>query len=176
MTNHGDRIRSNKDNRNTDAVSAVVGVMLMLIVTVIIAAVISTYAGGMVSTNEKPAQVSIAARTLGADTILLDHMSGDPFSLDDMVVILDQGDQNVKISTRNNASNTLLANKAGLTFVRSGDTILLCGEVAPDSIHTYFNTTGSGTISIESNKEFTWTLLSQKSDSILARGTLVLYP
>lgn len=39
--------------KNTEAVSPVVGVMLMLVVTIIIAAVVSAFAGGMVSNEQK---------------------------------------------------------------------------------------------------------------------------
>ena len=44
-----------KNNRRTEAVSPVVGVMLMLVVTVIIAAVVSAYAGGMIITGNQKA-------------------------------------------------------------------------------------------------------------------------
>jgi archaeal type IV pilus assembly protein PilA len=42
-----------------DAVSPVIGVMLMLVVTIIIAAVVSTYAGGLGKTEQKPPTASI---------------------------------------------------------------------------------------------------------------------
>ena len=44
-----------------DAVSPVVGVMLMLVVTIIIAAVVSAFAGGMASSQDKVPQASISA-------------------------------------------------------------------------------------------------------------------
>ncbi len=42
-----------------DAVSPVVGVMLMLVVTIIIAAVVSAYSGGITKGEEKPPTASI---------------------------------------------------------------------------------------------------------------------
>jgi FlaG/FlaF family flagellin (archaellin) len=42
-----------------DAVSAVVGVMLMLVVTIIIAAVVSGYAGGLMKTSDQPPTISM---------------------------------------------------------------------------------------------------------------------
>jgi len=160
-----------ENTRRNDAVSAVVGVMLMLVVTLIIAAVVSTYAGGMVSTNKKPEQVTVTARTEGNNALLFDHMGGNSISLVDTVIILDQGNRNVRVSSRNNISGTMLFNKAGTSFVRSGDTVKLVGG-SDDFSCTWFNTTDSGNISIEWRKEFTWTLLSRTSNSILARGTL----
>ncbi len=45
--------------KNDNAVSPVVGVMLMLVVTIIIAAVVSAYAGGLGKTEQKPPTASI---------------------------------------------------------------------------------------------------------------------
>lgn len=45
-----------------DAVSPVVGVMLMLVVTIIIAAIVSAFAGGMASSQEKVPQASVIAK------------------------------------------------------------------------------------------------------------------
>ena len=51
------------DSNPTDAVSPVVGVMLMLAVTVMIAAIVSTYAGGFSGGAEKSPQSSIRVTT-----------------------------------------------------------------------------------------------------------------
>jgi len=69
-----------------DAVSPVVGVMLMLVVTIIIAAVVSGFAGGLVSTQEKAPQASIAISTGYVDgnfDIKFEHMGGDPIRTKD---------------------------------------------------------------------------------------------
>lgn len=47
--------------RNTDAVSPVVGVMLMLVVTIIIAAIVSAFAGGIGASTTKAPNVQITA-------------------------------------------------------------------------------------------------------------------
>jgi len=49
-----------------DAVSPVVGVMLMLVVTIIIAAVVSVFAGGITSPQQKSSQIS--AETMISNT------------------------------------------------------------------------------------------------------------
>jgi FlaG/FlaF family flagellin (archaellin) len=48
--------------KNSDAVSPVVGVMLMLVVTIIIAAVVSAFAGGMTKDTEKAPTASMEIR------------------------------------------------------------------------------------------------------------------
>ncbi|MCK8517821.1 type IV pilin N-terminal domain-containing protein [Methanoculleus sp. 7T] len=60
-----------------DAVSPVVGVMLMLVVTIIIAAVVSTFAGGLGGGQEKLQQVQIRATYSQADGMAIEHLGGD---------------------------------------------------------------------------------------------------
>jgi len=64
-------------DRSEDAVSPVVGVMLMLVVTIIIAAVVSMYAGGMSAGTDKAAQVQIRATYSQTDGMKIEHMGGD---------------------------------------------------------------------------------------------------
>lgn len=84
------RIKEHKD----DAVSPVVGVMLMLVVTIVIAAVVSGFAGGLASSQEKAPQASIAVSTgyvsgtgtsnpSGHFDIKFEHMGGDPIRTKD---------------------------------------------------------------------------------------------
>ena len=66
------------------AVSPVVGVMLMLIVTVILAAVVNSFAGGLAGTQKKTPQASFdvkirsAETTGGAPELAIKHLGGDP--------------------------------------------------------------------------------------------------
>ncbi|HON81219.1 MAG TPA: type IV pilin N-terminal domain-containing protein [Methanoregulaceae archaeon] len=75
-----------KEYEKDDAVSPVVGVMLMLVVTIIIAAVVSGFAGGLVSSTEKAPQASIAVSTGTVDgnfDIKFEHQGGDPIRTKD---------------------------------------------------------------------------------------------
>jgi hypothetical protein len=102
-------------------------------------------------------------------------MGGDGLSIDDLAIILDQGDQRLRITNATiKRPDCEMKNKAGsdVTFIRSGDTIVLSGK--DESGVTNF-TAVSSSIVIEHNKEFTWTLLSQRSDAILAFGRLAFY-
>jgi len=66
-----------KFDRNSDAVSPVVGVMLMLVVTIIIAAVVSAFAGGVSQSTPKAPQVNIGAEVRNSSYIIIDHEGGD---------------------------------------------------------------------------------------------------
>ena len=69
-----------KMNLKDNAVSPVVGVMLMLAVTIIIAAVVSGFAGGVAQGTSKAPQMSITAESRNGSYIIVDHMGGDSVS------------------------------------------------------------------------------------------------
>jgi FlaG/FlaF family flagellin (archaellin) len=95
-------------HRSSDAVSPVVGVMLMLVVTIIIAAVVSAFAGGMSGSSNKAPQATIEIRPViediqdtdtsnwvpdypagftAANGFEFEHKGGDAFSLDDIQLV-----------------------------------------------------------------------------------------
>lgn len=65
---------------NEAAVSPVVGVMLMLVVTIIIAAVVSAFSGGLSQGTNKAPQLSLGAEVHNGSYILLDFKGGDTVS------------------------------------------------------------------------------------------------
>lgn len=103
------------------AVSPVVGVMLMLVVTIIIAAVVSAFAGGLSSGTVKAPQASLSCsgviediqdtdKTDWAPTypdpnwtakngLAFEHMGGDAFALSDISIQLQSGDAKYTINT-----------------------------------------------------------------------------
>jgi len=68
------------NERKDIAVSPVVGVMLMLVVTIIIAAVVSAFSGGIAQSTPKAPQISIGAEAHNNTYIILDHNGGDTIS------------------------------------------------------------------------------------------------
>jgi FlaG/FlaF family flagellin (archaellin) len=79
-----------------EAVSPVIGVMLMLVVTIIVAAVVSAFAGGLSSATEKAPQASIEVSLMcgiddgmggTTDQMLFKHLSGDPIPTKDLAII-----------------------------------------------------------------------------------------
>jgi archaeal type IV pilus assembly protein PilA len=98
-----------KDLKKTDehAVSPVVGVMLMLVVTIIIAAVVSAFSGGLTAGKEKAPQASLETHIKltggmsGGPSLLIKDLGGDP------------------INTRNVKLVTSWANASGIYHVQS---------------------------------------------------------
>ncbi len=62
---------------NKEAVSPVVGVMLMLVVTLIIAGVVSAFGGGLVSTTAPTPQASLSNSLTFGDSLKIYHNGGD---------------------------------------------------------------------------------------------------
>jgi flagellin-like protein len=103
---------------NEKAVSPVIGVMLMIVVTVILAAAVSSYAGSM-STQEAAPQTTLKASASFADQyIKLEHLGGD---------ILTKANLNIEIANNNpvvsgyvNMSNVTFSPES--SYLRPGDT------------------------------------------------------
>ena len=85
----------NLKERNEDAVSPVIGVMLMLVVTIVIAAVVAAFAGGLATETESaPVAVLDADVYAGDKKIVLRSLSGDALKLEETAVSIQsvQGD------------------------------------------------------------------------------------
>jgi len=67
--------------RSYDAVSPVVGVMLMLVVTIIIAAVVSAFAGGLGSSQKSVGQLSVSGTYSQANGMTITNAGGDTIPL-----------------------------------------------------------------------------------------------
>ncbi|MDD1687326.1 type IV pilin N-terminal domain-containing protein [Methanoregula sp.] len=80
--------------RNDEGVSPVVGVMLMLAVTVIIAAIVSAAAGGLSGTNKQAPSAILEVhfyenKSYGdsfVNTMTIEHVSGDPLQTKDLSI------------------------------------------------------------------------------------------
>ncbi|MFA5237250.1 MAG: type IV pilin N-terminal domain-containing protein [Methanoregula sp.] len=82
-------MKMQKTKQNEHAVSPVVGVMLMLVVTIIIAAVVSAFAGGLVAQKERAPQATLdchitwdggAMSGVPGPIFTMKHLGGDPIN------------------------------------------------------------------------------------------------
>lgn len=69
---------------NENAVSPVVGVMLMLVVTIIIAAVVSAFAGGMAGTQKASPSLVLEGTYSQSGGMTISHAGGDPVALSEV--------------------------------------------------------------------------------------------
>ena len=70
------------------AVSPVIGVLLMLVVTIIIAAVVSAFAGGLTSGQSKAPQMTFEATYSLTDGMMIKHNGGDTLSVQDTKILV----------------------------------------------------------------------------------------
>lgn len=83
----------NEQFLRNDAVSPVVGVMLMLVVVIIIAALVSAFGGSMMQTEQKAPQASIQASYSQMHGLSMTHTGGDSLETQDLFVIIRPSDE-----------------------------------------------------------------------------------
>jgi len=120
------------------AVSPVVGVMLMLVVTIVLAAVVSSFSGGMATETDKAPQAALEVHFykngLEGYAMTMEHLSGDYIPTKDVQLILYYKDQKVTISpSTSNAPYLNDVSRAGyFSDSRShfGNYTLIPGDIA----------------------------------------------
>ena len=81
----------NLKERKEDAVSPVIGVMLMLVVTIVIAAVVAAFAGGIATDTEPTPSVVLTADAYPTK-VILQSLSGDRLETAGLDVVVYSGD------------------------------------------------------------------------------------
>ena len=101
-----------KDN----AVSEVVGVMILLTITVVLAAVVALVATSAVGDTETPLTAEITAVSVSGGKVTFELISGEPFAVSDIRVVL---------GIREDSTRSVSIPGTALTPVVSGNTIFL---------------------------------------------------
>jgi len=160
------------------AVSPVVGVMLMLSVTVLIAAIVSTYAGGFTGGAEKSPQSSIkASPNLLHHRIYFEHNGGDPFMLSSVQVVLREHDNKTALSLID-AKSSRVQNftEVGIedlntdTTIQAGDTFYIesVDWEAGDQWMTF------GNLDLSPDQKITWLLVDKATGKTISTGSFYL--
>jgi archaeal type IV pilus assembly protein PilA len=157
-----------------DAVSPVVGVMLMLAVTVMIAAVVSTYAGGFSGGAEKSPQSTIRVTpNLGQHRIYFEHNGGDPFSLSSINVVLRVRDNKTSLSSDDLGGNKLRAfeevGSSADTAVKAGDAFFIEGDGIYSNTGIKF-----GNMILTNNTRITWLVVDKETSKTISMGAFYL--
>ena len=162
---------------HTDAVSPVVGVMLMLAVTVMIAAIVSTYAGGFSGGAEKSPQSSIRVTPdLEKSRIFFEHNGGDPFMLSSIKVVLRANDNMTSFSAID-AGGSLVRNfievgnsdSSADTTIQAGDAFFIEGEKFDGGTGMKF-----GSMILTNNTKITWLVVDKETSKTISMGSFFL--
>jgi FlaG/FlaF family flagellin (archaellin) len=111
-------------NTIENAVSPVVGVMLMLVVTIIIAAIVSAFAGGAISGVSKVPQASITGKFSVANGLEIDHSGGDAIPLETAVFTIYDDDT---FGTNLNQKTSQVLNQSLITDINGNSLISSSG-------------------------------------------------
>ncbi len=146
-----------------DAVSPVIGVILMVAITVILAAVIAAFVFGMGPPEQAPS-ASIRMTDVSGNNITLQNQGGDPIDLSKTTLTVSQGDKVLRIAPIN-ATSTI--NQA---FV-GGDIIKVTtsdGKVLRNGVEENNATGVTGMFTIVPGSQVTVTLVDTISGQMIA--------
>lgn len=125
--------------RITDsAVSPVVGVMLMLVVTIIIAAVVSTFAGSAVNSQQKIPQATIQGKFSVGSGMEITHMGGDALATSDLVFTVRNSPvfgQNLEQITAQEIAKSLIQDGRGRPLDYGGGSTNVTSFVSGDTLY-----------------------------------------
>ena len=157
-----------RQERNEDAASPVIGVMLMLVVTVVIAAVITVFATGMAgeSTATTPMALLEADNPQMEGSLLksfdIVHKGGDKVSKENIQVVIEP-------SGSDSSYGILLVRKDAELTSSNGEKIISTG----DRIRITFNI-GSENERIHSGNSVKWTVSDVRTTGVIAKGEFVV--
>jgi FlaG/FlaF family flagellin (archaellin) len=150
--------------------------MLMLAVTVMIAAVVSSYAGGFSDTGEKVPQTSFKVRVnLLENRTYFDHAGGDPVSLNTIQVVFVSGEKKATLTKADIGTNCVNFTQVGSSesTVKAGDTFYIEGETPANSF-TDHSGMRFGKLVLMEETEVTWMVIDTRSSKTVSMGSMYL--
>ncbi|HNX16945.1 MAG TPA: type IV pilin N-terminal domain-containing protein [Methanoregula sp.] len=167
------------------AVSPVIGVMLMLALTIMLAAIASAFAGGFHDNTEKSPQSSLSvspdfSKISNSSTnyyrVYFDHTGGDPFSLNSVKVVFrsDETENKTELTKQSpDCYNFTLIGESGPAYndttVRAGDRFFIDGKAVnePDDRDGI----QFGNTIFWKNKELIWMVIDSRTGRTIAMGS-----
>lgn len=152
-----------------DAVSPVIGVMLMLVVTIVIAAVIAVFASGTVGDIEESSNVILKLEDYEIDSAMIStmtfvHKGGDVITTRDLKIRIDYGGD----------TYTFTVGGGGFSTCSATSTYWLAGEKCTFKDFELLLFTEDGDeiyeIPFSANTVFEWTILDSSNQAI-AKGS-----
>ena len=124
-----------KDN----AVSEVVSIMIMLTITIVLVSVVALTATSTFGETEKTLSAEITAVSVSGDDVTFELISGEPFAVSDIRVVL---------GIREDSTKSVSIPGTALTPLVSGDTTIFLGD--------RFKLTGFGGMTVQKDEHLTY--------------------
>ncbi len=159
-----------KFGKNDEAVSPVIGVILMVAITVILAAVIAAFVFGMGPPAKAPqASIQITSVSSATGNITLSHQGGDAIDLNKVKAVIDG------TSSSHNVINLL--NGTSTQYFSAGDNLIINpGDTAP-KVKVYLNNVGLNSVGTSTGNfslipgKVTVTLIDTDSSQQIAKAS-----
>lgn len=159
---------------NSSAVSSVVGVMLMLVVTLIVAASVSAFASGVFEVQDKSPHASISVKAItdsDNNETQFEHLGGDSFNINNIYVAFQTGESKTTLSRTSVGDDCLTFELIGDTgdLVKPGSRIRIMGS-EPDSGEGI----RYGSLVLYDDTIVSWKLFDKTTDSLIATGEMIV--
>lgn len=167
------------------AVSPVIGVLLMLTLTLVVAAIVNSYAGGLFDTEPKAPTVTLLASFHqiynNNNSLDLRHISGDPLPTSSIKILLRPSEtfgagalqqiSQIDKSYITNISDTTLSWGNGISVFSPGDMAIISSEHANN---TQVNVEKKYWITNQSNQGKTFFLEIYYKNSMISRNEVLI--
>ena len=155
---------------NEDAVSPVVGVILMLVVTIVIAAVIAAFATGTFDDSNPAPTAMLEVRNPSGESFDIVHTGGDPLLFKDIVIAINPLSNKdsglIKIYKYGDSHLTIPGRTASETSVIS----------AGDTIRVDIGDASSDNGAFPDYTPIMWKVSDARTTQILAEGEFIIPP
>ncbi len=149
---------------DNSGVSEVVGVMIMITVTLILAGFVLISANSVTSTHEKPISSTVTATEIKDYDIIFDNVYGEPFTLDRIGI-------SMSISERPIQSIMLSGSDSSLFQSYSGDGIIVLGGRFK-LLSEYDDKTGWGEFVLNSGEHLDYSVYDMKTNTLISTGRI----
>ncbi len=167
------RNKNMKYIKTEEAVSPVIGVILMVVITVIIAAIMAVFAFGVGAPEKAPsASIKIISWNTAVSNITIQHVGGDALRLADSKIVIEQTDIANQLVSRSEY-NPVTTN-ASIKFA-AGDRIELKTNASSVSFNNGAITfaigtfTGVGSTPLTAGNTVTVSVIHRPTDSVLSQ-------
>ncbi|WP_319377857.1 type IV pilin N-terminal domain-containing protein [uncultured Methanocorpusculum sp.] len=109
-----------------DAVSEVVGVMIMLVVTILLVSIVRASASGLIGDSKTPISAELVFVEDSGNNLIFEHRAGDPLTLSSLKLVLGVRDN----MTRNIPLNASSFTSTGGNAVQVADRILISFDMS----------------------------------------------
>ena len=123
----------NLKERNEDAVSPVIGVMLMLVVTIVIAAVVAAFAGGL-ATETEATPITVLDVDVHTNKVVLRSLSGDNLQKDETAVKVQSLDGQTSYANINQIGDSGYLKPGEMVTLTNGVSVPVVGDYVKVSV------------------------------------------